>query len=72
MNADGLIYVAIGDRVSCRLTVLKDCNLNEELILQGSPCLILWGSRESLLVSSGNTLYLVSGSEAKPVLRCVR
>ena len=69
MNADGLIYVAIGDRVSCRLTVLKDCNLNEELILQGSPCLIPWGSRESLLVSSGNTLYLVSGSEAKPVLR---
>jgi hypothetical protein len=69
MNADGLIYVAIGDRVSCRLTVLKDCNLNEELILQGSPCLILWGSREGLLVSSGNTLYLVSGGEAKPVLR---
>jgi len=69
MNSDGLIYVAIGDRVSCRLTVLKDCNLNEELILQGSPCLILWSSREGLLVSLGNTLYLVSGGEAKPVLR---
>jgi hypothetical protein len=69
VNADNLIYVAISDRVSCRLIVLKNSNLNEELVLQGSPCLIPWGSREGLLVSSGNTLYLVSGGEAKPILR---
>jgi hypothetical protein len=69
VNADNLVYVAISDRISCKLTILNHSNLNEVLTLQGSPCLIPWGSREGLLVSSGNTLYLVSGSEARPVLR---
>jgi hypothetical protein len=49
--------------------VLRGNDLDEVVTLQGSPCLIPWGSREGLLVSSGNTLYLVSGGEARPVLR---
>jgi len=65
----GVIYVAVSDGVSCKVSVLRGGSLDEVVTLQGSPCLIPWGSREGLLVSSGNTLYLVSGGEAKPVLR---
>lgn len=65
----GVIYVAVSDGVSCKVSVLRGGSLDEVVTLQGSPCLIPWGSRDGLLVSSGNTLYLVSGGEAKPVLR---
>jgi hypothetical protein len=37
--------------------------------VQDSPCILLWGRNGKLLVSAGNTLYLVSSDGAKPVLR---
>ena len=64
-----VVYVAVSDGVSCKVSVLRGNDLDEVVTLQSSPCLIPWGSREGLLVSSGNTLYLVSGGEARPVLR---
>jgi hypothetical protein len=64
-----VVYVAVSDGVSCKVSVLRGGGLDEVVTLQGSPCLIPLGSREGLLVSSGDILYLVSGGEVKPVLR---
>jgi hypothetical protein len=65
----GVVYVAVSGEASCKVSMLRGGSLDEVVTLQGSPCLIPWGSREGLLVSSGNALYLVSGGEARPVLR---
>jgi hypothetical protein len=65
----GVVYVAVSGEASCKVSMLRGGSLDEVVTLQGSPCLIPWGSREGLIVSSGNALYLVSGGEAKPVLR---
>jgi hypothetical protein len=65
----GVVYVAVSSEASCKVSVLRGNDLDEVVTLQSSPCLIPWGSREGLLVSSGNTLYLVSDGEARPVLR---
>jgi hypothetical protein len=61
--------VTVNDAGTCRVSVLKDGCVVDVLSLRGSPCALVWGSREGLLVSSGETLYFVSGNEAKPVLR---
>jgi hypothetical protein len=65
----GTVYVTIDDACSCRVSVLKGGCVEDVLSLRGSPCALVWVSREGLLVSCGEVLYLVSGSEAKPVLR---
>jgi hypothetical protein len=64
-DVGGVVYVAASGEASCKVSVLRGNDLDEVVTLQGSPCLIPWGSREGLLVSSGNTLYLVSGGEAR-------
>ncbi|MCI4407793.1 MAG: hypothetical protein JHC26_01785, partial [Thermofilum sp.] len=65
----GTTYVTIDDAGSCRVSVFKNGCMEDVISLRGSPCALVWGSREGLLVSSGETLYFVSGNEAKPVLR---
>jgi hypothetical protein len=70
MSVGDVVYVAISERVSCKICQLRGNDLDEVLVLQGNPCLITWGFPPwGLLVSSSNLLYLVSGGEAKPVLR---
>jgi hypothetical protein len=66
---EGTAYVAINDAGTCRVSVLKDGCVEDVVLLRGRPCALVWGSREGLLVSCGEALYLVSGNEAKPVLR---
>ena len=63
------VYITINDRGLCKIAVFKDGSIHEALLLKDSPCLILRGLSEGLLISSGNILYLVSGDEAKPLLR---
>ena len=65
----GTAYVAINDAGACRVSVFKGGCVEDVVLLRGSPCALVWGSREGLLVSCGEVLYLVSGNEAKPVLR---
>jgi hypothetical protein len=65
----GTVYVAINDAGACRVSVFKDGCVEDVISLRGRPCALVWGSREGLLVSCGEVLYLVSGNEARPVLR---
>jgi hypothetical protein len=67
-SVNGSIYVTINDEV-CKVSVFRGDIMEELVSLHGRPCTLLWGSRESLLVSCGEALYLVSGNEAKLVLR---
>ena len=70
MSVGDVVYVAISEGVSCKICQLRGNDLDEVLVLQGSPCLITWSFPPwDLLVSSSNLLYLVSDGEAKPVLR---
>jgi hypothetical protein len=66
---EGTAYVTIDGAGSCRVSVFKGGCVEDVISLRGSPCALVWGSREGLLVSCGEVLYLVSGNEAKPVLR---
>jgi hypothetical protein len=66
---EGTAYVAVNDAGTCRVSVLKGSCVEDVALLRGRPCALVWGSREGLLVSCGEVLYLVSGNEAKPVLR---
>jgi hypothetical protein len=64
-----VVYVAVSEKFSCKIYQLRGDGLDEVLMLQNTPCLIIWSFHEGLLVSSGNLLYLVSDDEAKPLLR---
>jgi hypothetical protein len=67
---DERLYVAVGsDGVGCRVVELGDDGAKNVAPLSGAPCSILLDFRDNLLVSAGNTLYVVSGDGAKPVLR---
>jgi hypothetical protein len=66
---EGTAYVTVTDAGACRISVFKNGCVEDVISLRGSPCALVWGSREGLLVSSGESLYFVSGNEAKPVLR---
>ena len=66
---EGTAYVTVNYAGTCRVSVFKDGCVEDIVSLRGSPCALVWGSREGLLVSCGEVLYLVSGGEAKPVLR---
>jgi len=68
-NIDGIIYVTIDEGDRCRVSELKNGGLEDMISVQGSPCILLWGRNGRFLVSAGNTLYLVSSNEIKPVLR---
>jgi len=64
------LYVAISnDRESCRAAEIVDGSIKDVILLPGFPCYILLEFRGNLVVSAGNTLYIVSNNEAKPVLR---
>jgi hypothetical protein len=67
---DERLYVAVGsDGGGCRVIELGDDGAKNVAPLSGAPCSILLDFRDNLLVSAGNTLYVVSGDGAKPVLR---
>jgi hypothetical protein len=68
-NIDGIIYVTIDEGDRCRVSELKNGGLEDMISVQGSPCILLWGRNGRFLVSAGNTLYLSSSNEIKPVLR---
>jgi hypothetical protein len=61
--------VTIKDAGTCRVSVFKDGCVEGAISLRGRSCALVWGSREGLLVSCGEVLYLISDGEAKPVLR---
>jgi hypothetical protein len=64
------LYVAISnDRESCRVAEIVDGSIKDVILLPGFPCNILLEFRDNLVVSAGNTLYIVSNNGAKPVLR---
>jgi hypothetical protein len=63
------IYITINDAGICRVSEFRDSGIENVVSLHGYPCIVLWGSHEGLLVSAGETLYFISGGEAKPVLR---
>jgi len=66
---DERLYVAVGsDGGGCRVVELGD-DAKNIAFLPGAPCNLLLGLRDNLLVSAGNTLYIVSNDGAKPVLR---
>jgi hypothetical protein len=68
-SVEGTVYVTIKDPGGCRVSVFEGNGVEGVVSLGGHPCTLVWGSREGLLVSCGEALYLVSGNEAKPVLR---
>jgi len=68
-NIDGVIYVTISEEGKCRVSKLKNGELEDVITVQGSPCILLWNRNNEFLVSAGNVLYFVSNSEFKPVLR---
>jgi hypothetical protein len=64
------LYVAISnDRESCRVAEIVDGSIKDVILLPGFSCNILLEFRDNLLVSAGNTLYIMSNNGAKPVLR---
>jgi len=69
---NGNVYVALVKGSSYTVSRLRGDSMETLTRLAGGPCLILWGSPEGLLVSSGDSLYLVSGGEAKLLLKASR
>jgi hypothetical protein len=68
---DGRLYVALGSNErSCRIATLGNNGSTKNVASPlWSPCNLLLGFRDNLLVSAGNTLYIASNDGAKPVLR---
>jgi len=67
---DERLYVAVSsDREGCRIVELRDDDTKHITSFSDTPCNILLGLRDNLLVSASNTLYIVSNDGAKPVLR---
>jgi len=69
---NGDVYVALFQGSSCTVSRLRGSSMETVTHLACSPCLILWGSSEGLLVSCGDALYLVTGSEVKYLLKASR
>ena len=67
-NIDGTIYVTISEGGRCKVSRLRGGDVEDIASVRGFPCVLLWGRRDGLLVSAGNTLYFVAGNEARPVL----
>jgi hypothetical protein len=71
-NSGGVIYVTISEGGKCKVSKLKDGELEDVITVPGSPCILLWNCNNEFLVSVGNVLYFVSNNEFKPVLRARR
>ena len=71
-NSGGVIYVTISEGGKCKVSKLKNGELEDVITVQGSPCILLWNCNNEFLVSAGNVLYFVSNNEFKPVLRARR
>jgi hypothetical protein len=65
------LYVAMGsDGENGRIIELRNGCMRDVVSLPNVPCNILLGLRNNMLVvSAGNTLYIMSSNGAKPVLR---
>jgi len=68
-NIDGVIYVAISEGGNCRVSKLENGELEDVIIVEGSPCVLLWNRKNRFLVSAGNVLYFVSNNEFRSVFR---
>lgn len=63
------VYVTSSDADLCRVSVLRGRSVEDIALIRGIPCVLVGFFLDSLLVSAGETLYVVSGNEARPVLR---
>ena len=68
-NVGGTVYIAVAEGGKCRVARLRGEGVEGAVSVPGSPCVLLWARGGELLISAGSTLYLVSGGEARPVLR---
>jgi len=68
-NIDGVIHATISEGGKCKVSKLKNEELEDVITVQGSPCILLWNCNNKFLVYAGNVLYFVSNNEFKPVLR---
>jgi hypothetical protein len=67
------LYIAVSnDGGSCRVAEIVDGSTKDVILLPNSLCTILLEFRGNLVVSAGNTLYIMSGDKAKPVLKARR
>jgi hypothetical protein len=67
---DDSLYVAVSnDRGGCRVAEIVDDSSKDVILLPNFPCNILLEFCDNLVISAGNTLYIVSSDGAKPVLR---
>jgi hypothetical protein len=66
------VYVTMVKGSSCSVSRLRRDSIEPLTSLNSSSRLILEGSSEGLLVSSGDSLYLVSEGEAKLLLKASR
>jgi hypothetical protein len=71
MFIDEKLYVVVNNGgEGCRIIVLGDNGSAKNVaLLSGAPCNLLLSFRDNLLVSAGNTLYVVSNDGVKSVLR---
>jgi len=63
------IYITIKDAGICSVSEFRDSGIENVVPLHGFPCIILGSSHDGLLVSACETLYFISGSEARAILR---
>ena len=68
-NIDGVIHATISEGDKCKVSKLKNGELENVITAQGSPCVLLWGRNGKFLVSAASALHLVSSNGTKPVLR---
>jgi hypothetical protein len=66
------VYIALIKGSSCMVSRLRGDSIEPLTSLNSSSCLILEVSSEGLLVSSGDSLYLVSEGETKLLLKASR
>ena len=67
--AGGDVYVTSSDAGLCRVSVIRGRSVEDIALIRGTPCVLIGFFLDSLLVSAGETLYVVSGNEARPALR---
>jgi len=67
--ANNEIYITSDSAGLCKVSRFKGHSVEDIISIRGSPCVAIGSSLDSLLVSVGETLYIVSGNEAKPVLK---
>ena len=67
--ADNNIYITSDNAGLCKISRFKGHSVEDIVLIRGTPCVAVRFSFDSLLVSAGETLYVVSGNEARPVLK---